>query len=402
MNNADHFKDLLEKFRNNTISIEEKALLENWILFGEFSEPEFPMADLSDAEINRQLDRLGAKLPLATTSKKLWPRFVVVATLAASLFLIASLGFYFYNIKQSTKSQNTVVFTHDIAPGKEGATLTLADGEKILIKDALAGNIASQSGVKISKTADGQIVYEITEHTAGEGANAGTVSGAIAYNTLSTSRGERTQVRLPDGTVVFLNAASSLKYPTNFVKMENRQVSLIGEGYFDVAKDKKHPFIVKSRDQQIEVLGTHFNISAYADDKTTTTSLLEGSVKVSPQNIGNATSQTNGNMSFKTLVPGEQSVLSTTGIQLKPLDTEQALAWKNGDFIFNDAAAEDVMKQLARWYNIEVVYVGEHPKDQFTGEISRSKSLSKVLELLQQTKGVHFKIEERRVIVSQY
>ncbi|MFA6275785.1 MAG: FecR domain-containing protein [Pedobacter sp.] len=307
--------------------------------------------------------------------KRIWSRIAV----AASILVIASLGLYFYGSKYANDNQNQLAYQNDIAPGKNGATLTLANGQKILIKDALAGNIATQSGVKISKTADGQIIYEITNDNLGE----------IAYNTLSTTRGEQTQVRLPDGTLVFLNAESSLKYPTSFLKSNKRQVSLTGEGYFEVAKDKDHPFIVNSKGQNVEVLGTHFNINAYSDEPTIKTTLLEGSVMLSTS------------LQKEILKPNEQAVMNGDRINIRTVDTEEIVAWKNNEFLFKNDDFRTNMRKIARWYNVEVFYEGDAPdKLRLGGFSSRSRNISEILKLMEKTGEVHFRIEGRKVHVS--
>ncbi|WAC42474.1 FecR family protein [Pedobacter sp. SL55] len=181
------------------------------------------------------LDNLKSQLTATANRRKLWP------SITAAAILLAVLGIGFFWI--SNKKAEEIHFANDIAPGKNGATLTLANGRKILINDAIAGNIANETGVKISKNKDGQIVYEVV----------GNQTGALVYNTLTTTRGEQTQIRLPDGTTVFLNAESSLRFPTSFANTAKRKVSLTGEGYFEVSKDKNHPFVVESNQQEVEV-----------------------------------------------------------------------------------------------------------------------------------------------------
>ncbi|WP_431292934.1 FecR family protein [Pedobacter sp. P26] len=197
-------------------------------------------------------------------------------------------------------------------------------------------------------------------------------------------------MRLPDGTIVFLNAESSLKYPVSFVEKGKRQVFLTGEGYFEVAKDRSHPFIVKTTRQEVQVLGTHFNINSYDDEAATTTTLLEGSVLVS-----------NSNLVQKVLRPGEQSVLSSGRIQVAPADVEEAIDWKNGEFIFGGDNFRTVMRKIERWYNIEVIYEPSAPINlQLGGFSSRSRNISTVLKMIAKTGEVHFRIEGRKVFVS--
>ncbi|TKC06637.1 DUF4974 domain-containing protein [Pedobacter polaris] len=304
---------------------------------------------------------------------KLWPQIGIAAAVAT---IIISVGIWFYK-NQNSVATDQLAWVNDVAPGKNGATLTLANGQKILIKDALTGNIATQSGVKISKTADGQIIYEIIEGNNGE----------ITYNTLTTTRGEQTQVRLPDGTLVFLNAGSSLKYPTSFAKIGRRQVFLTGEGYFEVAKDKVHPFIVKTDQQEVEVLGTHFNISSYDDEPATRTTLAEGSVNIIANGIN------------KTLKSGEQAVLVNNNLSVININPEDVVAWKNGLFVFNDESLESIMRKVSRWYDVEVYYQDKLPATSYLASLSRSKNLSTLINILEKSGDVHFKIQGRRVVV---
>ncbi|MCZ4222549.1 FecR domain-containing protein [Pedobacter rhodius] len=300
---------------------------------------------------------------------------------AAVITIAVMAGGYFYYVQQNQRVE-TVAYQNDIAPGRKGATLTLGDGKKILIKDALAGNLANQSGVKISKTTDGQIVYEIANDK----------SDKIVYNTLSTTRGEQTQVRLPDGTVVFLNAESSLTYPTNFSKSGERRVSLTGEGYFEVAKDKKHPFIVKTDKQEVAVLGTHFNINAYRNEESIKTTLIEGRVKVFSFLLRHEI----------TLKPGQQAVLNQQALTTNQANIDEALAWKNGEFRFDDKSISEIMKQIARWYDVTVIFNDQVPNGYLSGSISRNRNLSQVLKMIEKTKEVKFRIDGRKIYVNKY
>jgi len=338
------------------------------------------LTDVNAEERQILIDKILSKEQAVKTdvsTKKLWPRIRIAA---AVVLVMISAGIWLYSKNQENLLQDSDAYANDIAPGKNGATLTLANGKKILINDALAGNIASESGVKISKNADGQLIYEITNDNLGE----------IAYNTLSTTRGEQTQVRLPDGTLVFLNAESSLKYPTSFAGAKKRQVELIGEGYFEVAKDKAHPFIVKGEKQDVEVLGTHFNIESYPTSAQIKTTLLEGSVKVSSK-----TGIT------RILKPNQQLVLSTQHAEVKEIEAEYEIAWKEGFFMFNNESLESIMEQVALWYNVEVVYEDASlKKETYVGTVNRFDKVSKVLSVLKKTDVAEFKIEQNKIIVS--
>lgn len=308
----------------------------------------------------------------------LLPRWVAAASIAIAVMV----GSYFYYNNQKPSS-TAEAYTSDIAPGKNGATLMLANGQKIFINDALTGNIAEQSGVKISKTKDGQIVYDIIDNG----------STKLEYNTLSTTRGEQTQVRLPDGSIVFLNAMSSLKYPTRFSGLEKRNVSLTGEAYFEIAKDKSHPFIVVTDNQEVEVLGTHFNINSYADEPSTKTTLSEGSVKVSLR------SSKSGDK-FTVLKPNQQALLTAGEFKLASVNADDIIAWKNGLFVLEDESLQSIMKRVERWYNVEVSYADGINKNMlYFGSVSRYDKVSKILETIESAGGIHFKIEGRRILV---
>lgn len=300
-------------------------------------------------------------------------RIFLWRSIAAAAAVIL-LGVYIFIGHYANRNIPKNTLTHDFAPGGTGATLTLANGKKIKLAGIQNGEIANETGVVISKSKDGQLVYRVKDASA----------NASSVNTLSTAKGETFQVRLPDGTRVWLNAASSLTYTANLYQNGQRQVKLEGEGYFEVAKDKAHPFIVQSKRQQVKVLGTHFNISDYAEDTESTTALLEGSVRIN-QTL---------------LKPGQQSVLNASGIKVEPADPDQVLAWKNNEFSFAGDDLKMVMTQISRWYNVEVVYEpGAKDDIKFAGWISRDNKLSEVLKGLERAGDMHFKIEGRTVIV---
>ncbi len=376
-------KQLLEKYKNGTCTPLEKELVEQWVSFGEF--PEY---SISEQQLESELNRLSAALPLYR-ERALWPKSnnYRIGAAAAVVAIIISAGIWFYQKNNVAVDTEQLAHQGDVAPGRDGATLTLSNGQKILINDALAGNIANESGVKISKTADGQIVYEVNKLP---------LQGAGGYNTLSTTRGEQTQVRLPDGTLVFLNAESSLKYPASFASLKTRNVELTGEGYFEVAKDKSHPFIVRTFPpsggggiQEVEVLGTHFNINAYADETTIGTTLLEGSVRIAAGGYQ------------KVLKPGEIGLNNGNAIQVANANVENITDWKNGDFYLDRIDFKQAMRKIARWYNVELIYDADVPSTlESGGWISRKNKLSTVLKSIEKTGQVHFKIEGRKIYIS--
>jgi transmembrane sensor len=283
------------------------------------------------------------------------------------------------NLPAMAQQKNTVKF--DAEPGMNKAILTLADGSKLELNSAKIGVLAKAGHISVKKTKDGQLIYLIAPS---KKADANT---PIAFNTINTPVGGQYQVILPDGTKVWLNAASSLKYPTLFTGNQ-RMVELTGEAYFEVAKNAAMPFYVKANNMQVKVLGTHFNIMAYDNEPAIKTTLLEGSVQLSSGAINNK------------LKPGQQGVLNKYGqITVSEVNAEHAIAWKNGYFEFNRSGIHEIMNQLARWYDIEIAYQGNIPDDEFVGKIERSAKLSQVLNILRLSK-IHFVLENKKLTVT--
>lgn len=365
-------EEILLRFRRGTATEAEEALVRQWLMFGEFGE-----LGITELELESDLTAVAARLPLdygkLARKVRLWPRLVAVA---AMLAIVVGVSIWYVG---GDKSEVVAGLANDVAPGKNGATLTLANGKKIYINELDAGEVVNEAGVQILKDKNGQLVYTVSP-TGGDG---------VGYNTLTTTRGEQSQLRLPDGSVVFLNAGSSIKYPTSFKGKEKRLLRLTGEAYFEVAKDKLHPFQVLTDQQEVKVLGTHFNINAYAEEGETRTTLLEGAVSVANVNGEN----------LRRLVPGQQSVVKGNGMEVSEADLDQALGWKNGDFVFAGENLQTVMRQIARWYDVEVVYQGKINTSGVFATISRNKKLSQVLKAIQVNQGIRFKIEGRRVMV---
>lgn len=332
-----------------------------------------PAWELTLGKIKTRISEAGEASDQKKTVR-IWPR---IAAIAAAVVLIA-FGVQFFTGDKGGSHNYDHLAANDIAPGKVGATLTLSDGKKIRLDDAVNGIIAREAGISVSKTGGGQVVYQIK---AGRG-------DKNMVHTLATTKGETYVLTLPDQTKVWLNAASSLTYNTALVSNGVRRVKLTGEAYFEVAKDKDHPFVVESGDQKVEVLGTHFNVNAYSDEKAYRTTLLEGSVKVSE-----------GGQS-KILSPGSQAVNSGGDIKLNTVDTDLAVAWKNNNFIFDRLNIRQIMRIIERWYDVEVVYDGEVPAGTFWGSVSRFGKVSQVLIPLEATGNVHFRIEGRTIYVS--
>jgi len=371
---------LADKLLERTITLEEERELNMWYRES-LDEPVKIPSDFAESEkvLHQRILNSVQKYTDSKPVVKLWPRIVA----AVSIVVCIGIGFYFYHKDHTTPTE--IATKNDIAPGGNKAFLTLADGKRIVLTDAKIGELAEQSGVKITKATDGQLVYTVSDLPSQN-------NKLKDYNTIETPRGGTYQVRLPDGTKVWLNAASTLRFPSSFARLVNRRVELLsGEAYFEVAKDKKHPFIVKTDNHKVKVLGTHFNINAYTDESTIKTTLLEGSVQVTQMGLG-----------IKTLFPGQQSQVSKRGISItKNINLESIIAWRNGDFIFNGEDFKTSMCKIARWYDIEVIYDTSAPSNLILrGEVSRSKSISAVLKIMEATGKVHFKLNGRRLIIT--
>ncbi|GAA0882189.1 hypothetical protein GCM10009120_07860 [Sphingobacterium siyangense subsp. cladoniae] len=372
--NEQELNELFRKYREGTLGSDEKARLESWYIdYGSKSHHE-----LSSRDATQLLESLRGKLPLTRTApvKPLWRRL----TVAAACILLLSTGGYFFLYRSSSQQQNiTILKDGDIAPGGNKAVLTLADGTKLVLDDAHEGELAKQSGAIISKTDSGHL-----EYSAGNGIATPERSGTALKNTLSTPTGGQYRLTLPDGTRVWLNAASSITYPVAFNNKE-RTVSISGEAYLEVAKNSAKPFRAYLPDgSEIRVLGTHFNVNSYADEQATTTTLLEGAVQVSKAGTE------------KLLLPGQQAVYSGGKWVVKPVDTALFIAWKDGDFRFHATPLKQVLRQLERWYGISVDYENV-PDRQLHGAISREKNLSAILYMIERTSGLKFRLKERRL-----
>jgi len=391
-----HYKALFNRLLEGKLSDEELEDLVKWIgdekLDGEAAE--LIGNQLSRPVPSEKIDpvlvsHLGKRLDVILDSKAHHPGMYVRARMwfryAAVFIIVSSLAvFYFKSSNPKTTGvtaqvENSVM-QHDIAPGSAGAILTLADGTRLVLDSIANGKVATQNGPTVSLQ-NGELRYN------GDGSN----GGSIVYNTVTTPKGRQFQTTLADGTRVWLNAGSSLRFPTAFTGKE-RRVEITGEGYFEVAKQAAKPFIVSTdHATEIVVLGTHFNINSYENEASIKTTLLEGSVNVRTQS---------GNRNAQVIIrPGQQAQLADGKFKINTdIDVGKVMAWKNGVFNFNDAKLEEVMRQLERWYNIEVVYEKGIPELEFMGKMGRDLSLAKVLRGLEMSE-VHFRLEERRLIV---
>lgn len=308
--------------------------------------------------------------------RRLWSRIAA----AASLLLILSAGGYFLIHKRQTGQQTAQLVKQDIAPGRNQATLTLANGQQIILTKGLSGKLAQQGNTSISVNGGNAIAYQV----------AGDASAAtVQYNTLTTKNGEQSPypLVLADGTKVWLNARSSITIPTVFNSQE-RLVKVTGEAYFEVVHNAAQPFRVKAGDQIIEDVGTHFNVNAYSDEPSERTTLLEGAVDI-----------TAANKKLR-LNPGQQSSLKGDRLDLVPnADVTLVMGWHEGHFRFKDAGIEEMMRQFARWYDVEVVYEGKIPAFSFTGALHRNINASQALQVLD-IFNVHHRIEGKKIIIT--
>jgi len=378
------YYELAEKWLSGTITKEEKAEFSEWYNNNENGILDIPekFASSEDELRKRILSRIRIQQkkhePVFSIKSSAWLRLAVASVVAIIAILSA---FYFLTNTKPRTHENSLVHTipqtDTIIPGGNKAMLVLGDGTKLVLDAAASGTIAEDAHTKVIKLDDGQLAYSSTADK----------NAPVAYHRLSTPRGGQYAITLTDGTKVWLNSASSLRFPSAFTD-EERIVELDGEGYFEVAHHLTKPFKVKVNDIEVLVLGTHFNIMAYAEESIVNTTLLEGSVSIRKQK----------HIAF--LKPGQQAHEGQNGkIRIiENADVEQAIAWKNGVFNFNGTDIQTTMRQIARWYDIEIIYedkITEH----FNGTIIRNASIERVLKMLEYTGVVHFRRSGRKVFV---
>ncbi|GAB2816399.1 FecR family protein [Ferruginibacter profundus] len=392
--NLSYYKDIFQRYLNNNCTPAEaealfifleknesdKLLLQQ--LREEFEQIPKPVAattDYSSRVLNNLLSKIN-EVPVVQMPKRRWSR---IAVAAAAVAIVIS-GYLFFNKQAANKivAQKEDIekrYKNDIAAGGDKAILVLGNGQSIVLDSAANGTLTQQGNTKVLKLNNGQLSYA-------SGTNAG--SNEVLYNSIVTPRGGQYLVVLPDGTNVWLNASSSLRFPTAFVGKE-RRVEITGEAYFEVQKNKAMPFIVAiNGGSEVEVTGTHFNIMAYEDELTMKTTLLEGGINLHHGN------------EVQKLKPGQQAQLTQNKMQLiNDADVDQAIAWKNGLFDFNDDVVPDIMRQLSRWYDIDVAYEGKIPDGHYVGSVRRKSNISEVLKMLELAGGIHFEIQGKKVIV---
>lgn len=326
-------------------------------------------------------------------------------TIAAAVALIIfGAGLFYFAKQKGVEQSDTVRLASDIAPGRNGATLTLSNGKSIVLSGEKAGVVIGDSDLKYD---DETAVIPGQERNF---LNTKDASSDAIEMTASTALGRTYQITLPDGSKVWLNAGSSITFPANFDQLKERHVKLSGEAYFEISKDKAHPFIVATDNQETTVLGTHFNINSYTNEDLTKTTLLEGSIRVSPF-ISRNSNFVSSEAHSVVLKPKQQAILSvrskdaisrggTYRLTVQPADTELELAWKNNDFYFKAEPMESVMRKVARWYNITVNYTDAQLKNvPISGFISRNKPISVLLDRLGAAGHMQFKIEGQTVTV---
>lgn len=359
--------EILTKYQNATCSDEELKLLDEWYDQLKISNQtisnqtinENDVVIFTDSMLKEFREKVGQGVKIIPFYRQ--PIFRMFA--AASVLFVIFFGTYFYLTQPSSKTlaNQSIVKKDVIAPSSSKATITLANGQ-IVELDAIGSGtlVASQGAVNVMKTEDGQIVYRGT-------------SKEIAYNTLYNPRGSKViSLRLNDGTIVWLNSQSSIRYPVAFVG-EDRQVEITGEAYFEVAKNLSKKFIVASNGLNIEVLGTHFNVNSYNDNKNIKVTLLEGSVKI-----------IKGGGTY-ILKPGQQAQVANEIQVFNGANIESVMAWKNGFFSFSGTSVEELMNILGRWYNVEIVFNKSIPNRQFGGQIATSANLSQVVKVLNES-----------------
>ncbi len=364
--NQDKTKALLKKYLKGECNEEERKLLESWY------NHQIQKESLSE-DINYELleKHIWEKLDIPD-NRKIRNRYLHWAA-AAIVLVFSAISLYLF-VGRSEIGQSELL----IVPGSNMAKLSFSDGKEINLDEVTAGETIVLNDIKVYKNKDGELVYKV----------AGADDTKAIFSLLETPKGGQYQIELADGTKAWLNAASSIRFPSVFAKQE-RLVEITGEVYFEVAKDPKRPFKVKASEQFIEVLGTHFNVNAYHDEPNAVVTLLEGAVKV----------QSFGKDYF--LKPDQQiqTSLANRSSVVSEVSAEDAIAWKNGIFQFSDEKVSSIMRKISRWYNVDVVFAQNFTDKQIAGSISKYEDVAKVLDMLALTNVVHFQIQGRRIVV---
>ena len=387
--NTDNFKALIDRYISGTPAEGDRETLRRLLDDPQYREQLSAMMDVqlaskeaaayqypeAVARIKAAIEeKISKETPVRHISliQRSWFKVAAVAIVLLGATALLRLSTH----KKITVSHPVMMPSASVLPGHNKAVLTLADGATIAL-DSAGNKVIQQGNAKITQHG-GQLQYAVLEHQ----------PGAVGYNILATPNGGQYQLTLPDGTKVWLNSSSSLHFPTDFNTKE-RTVKLSGEAYFEVAKNEKMPFKVVIKDVEIDVLGTDFNVMAYADENHITTTLLTGAVKV------------HNHVKGVLLKPGQQALLNNSNedIRVSPGDTEGAVAWKNGYFNFSNENIQSVMRKISRWYNVEVEYQGDVTHKVLWGTISRFENISEVLRMLELTGSIHFSMQGRKITV---
>jgi transmembrane sensor len=377
----DKFYLLVDKYMSGCASPEEERHLLDWYYDQSQQEALWESNNPNEEESVRRRMLVNILKNRKPSVRVIRLKHYAAAAVAVVLVMVSITAFLYKHelsksvaVQQALKSQAA---DPSIRPGVNAATLTLSNGSQILLDKSQKGILARQGNISVKKTADGQLLYDLSGPPQ-QGTNNG-------LNTITTAKGQQYQIILSDGTKVWLDAQSSLIFPAVFSGTQ-RTVKLTGEAYFEVAKNKAMPFKVSVNHIEVEVLGTHFNIMAYPEEGTINTTLLEGSVKVIKNNT------------FKVIKPGQQAQVKDD-INVADVNVEKVIAWKNGNFSFDDEDIHTLMNQIARWYDLDVSYEPGISNERFSGEISRYKDVAEILKKLQLTQTIRFKLEGRRITV---
>lgn len=380
----EELSSLIKRYLSGHATPEERRLLDAWYYehAGDEWVAELEAEGERDDEVHlerRMLDRLNRSLDMP--DRRLRPAASMVLRIAALLVLAVGIGAAIYYTRHSGTgpSLSAAAKGNDVTPGTQKAVLTLADGARVALDSNRSVAVATQGNASVRQVQGGILAYEATGRADGT---------EPVYNTLSVPRGGQYQLVLPDGSRVWLNAASSIRYPVSFASGTGRSVEITGEAYFEIAPDPGRPFTVHMGQRaSVQVLGTHFDVNAYEDEDAISTTLLEGRVNVS---VGDQT---------VSLKPGQEAIAGKALRVNDTTDLEAAVAWKEGFFFFNSEDIPSIMRQIARWYDVTVVYEGNVQGKTFTGQISRYANVSEVLNKLELTNDIHFDIEGKKITV---
>jgi hypothetical protein len=370
--------DLLHRYREGECTPDEIALVESW--FNHAADQAEPVSATTHYEAARK--RIWNKLGIETEKGKV--SYMLVLRYAASILLIVAISYSSF-LYFKRKTPQTQIAKQDIQPGGYNAMLTLANGKSISLNTNNGSVATLPNGILVSNsTSNGVVSFQIKNSKA-EGAKHDTNVNVGGSNLITTPRGGQYQLLLPDGTRVYLNAASRLQFPSSFAVLKQRNVILTGEAYFEVAKDPQKPFIVSTKGQQLTVLGTHFNVSAYPNELQKTT-LAEGSVELLLH-----PSTTTGIRQL--LKPNQQAQLLSSGFQVKEIDASEATAWKDGNFVFTQLSLRDALLQISRWYVVEV-NIADIPDTNISGQFPRTFTLQQVLQGIQKGTGIKIQLKD--------